>query len=87
MSQHTLTVHLSDRASESLSQRAAKTGQDIASLAASLLEQAMARPSVDEALAPFRKQIADSGMTDDQLDACLHSELEAHRRKTKANPS
>ena len=80
-----VTLHLSDRAHATLTERAAKNGQDIAAVASELIEQAIARPTVDEALAPFRKQVADSGMTDDQLDAFFRNEIEAHRREKKAN--
>ena len=79
-----LTLHLSDRARAKLAQQAAVRGQDMAAVASELIEQATALASVDEMLAPFRKQVADSGMTDDQLDGFFRGEIEAHRREKKA---
>ena len=32
----------------------------------------------------FRKEVAESGMSDDELDAFFRGELEAHRREKKA---
>ena len=81
-----MKLRLTKRASERLAQRAAESGQDVAALASDLIEQAVTRPTVDEVLAPFRKQIADSGMSDEELDAFFRSELEAHRREKKAKP-
>ncbi len=53
-------------------------------IASEHIEQATTRPSVDEVLAPFRKQVADSGMSDDELDTFFREEIEAHRREKKA---
>jgi hypothetical protein len=64
-----LTLRLSEQARAKLTEQAAHIGQDIAAVASALIEQAVARPNVDEALAPFRKQVGQSGMTDDELDA------------------
>ena len=43
-------------------------GEDIAVFAARLLNEALTTPKVDELLAPFRKQVEASGMTDAELD-------------------
>ena len=53
-------------------------------MASDLIEHAIAQPSIDEVLAPFRKQVAESGMSDEELDAFFRNELEAHRRENKA---
>ena len=79
-----VTLRLSDRARARLAEQAANSGQDISAVASDLIEHAVSRPSVDEVLAPFRKQVAESGMTDEELDAFFRSELEAHRREKKA---
>jgi len=63
-----LKLHLSRRAQEKLARQAEQTGRDVADVASDLIEQAVTRPSVDDLLAPFRKQVAESGMTDEQLD-------------------
>ena len=69
----TLTLPISAEAEASLRKRAAAAGQDMAAFATHLLERAAAKPSVDELLAPFRRQVADSGMNDDQLDEFFES--------------
>jgi len=79
-----MSVRLSARAKEKLMQQAAQHGRDLESYASELLEQAATRPSVDELLAPFRKQVAQSGMTDDELDALYREELSAVREEKKA---
>jgi len=79
-----VTLRLSDRARAKLAEQAASTGQDISAVASDLIEHAVTRPSVDEVLAPFREQVAESGMSDEELDAFFRSELEAHRRVKKA---
>jgi len=79
-----VTLRLSEQARAKLSEKAAKSGQDISAVASDLIEHAVTRPSVDEVLAPFRKQVAQSGLSDEELDAFFRNELEAHRRKKKA---
>lgn len=79
-----ITLRLSEDAHAMLTQRAAAHKQDIATAASELIERAAARPSVDEALAPFRRQVAASGMSDEQLDEFFRQEIEAHRREKKA---
>jgi hypothetical protein len=64
-----MSLRLSKRAGEKLVQRAAQSGQDVATVASDLIERAINQPTVDEVLAPFRKQVAESGMSDAELDA------------------
>jgi hypothetical protein len=65
----TITISLSPDKERKLQQRAAETGQDIKSYVQQLIEKDLgAEPTVAEALAPFRKQVAESGMTDEQLE-------------------
>lgn len=68
MTELAMKLRLSEKASEKLAQRAAESGQDLATVASRLLEEAVTRPTVDEVLAPFRKQVAESGMSDEELD-------------------
>ncbi|HEX4052802.1 MAG TPA: hypothetical protein VHX86_00920 [Tepidisphaeraceae bacterium] len=79
-----LTLRLSDQARAKLSEQAAQSGQDIAAVASDLIEQAIARPTVDELLAPYRKQVAESGMSNQELDDFFREQLEAHRREKRA---
>jgi hypothetical protein len=82
-----ITLRLSERARAKLAEKAARSGQDISTVASDLIENAITRPSVDEVLAPFRKQVAETGMSDEELDTFFRSELEAQRREKKANPA
>ena len=79
-----VTLRLSERARARLAEQAANSGQDISAIASDLIEQATARPSVDELLAPFRKQVAESGMSDGELDDFFRGEIEACRREKRA---
>lgn len=63
-----INIPLSPDAEAKLRERARAAGEDITSYAARVLNDALTTPSVDELLAPFRKQVDDSGMTDDNLD-------------------
>jgi len=51
-----------------LRDRAEASGQEVSSFAARLLQDALDAPSVDELLAPFRRQVNDSGIKDAELD-------------------
>ena len=82
-----VTLRLSDRARAKLAEQASRSGSDISAIASNLIESAVTRPTVDEILAPFRKQVAESGMSDGELDAFFRGELEAVRKekRTKKN--
>jgi hypothetical protein len=82
-----VTLRLSDRARAKLAERAASSGQDISSVASDLIEQSAARPNVDEVLAPFRKQVAQSGMSDEELDEFHRGLLAEVRSEKKARKS
>ena len=69
MTELAMKLRLSKQAGERLAQRAMESGKDIAALASDLVERAITQPTVDEVLAPFRKQVAESGMSDAELDA------------------
>jgi hypothetical protein len=53
-------------------------------VASDLLEEAVRRPSVDELLAPVRRQVAESGMGDRALDDFLRGVLKEVRDEKKA---
>jgi len=77
-----LQISLSPDTEEALRERAKASGEEVSSLAARLLREALSTPSVDELLAPFRKQVEESSMTDQQLDE-LGEEL---RREARESP-
>jgi hypothetical protein len=62
-----LQIPLSPDTEETLRDRAKANGQDVSSYAARLLQEALSTPSVDDLLAPFRKQVEESGITDEEL--------------------
>jgi hypothetical protein len=82
-----LTIRLSASARAKLAERAAKSGQDISAIASELIEQAVTHPPLDEIMAPVRKQVADSGISDGDLDELLGNELKAVRAQRKAKPA
>ena len=67
----TMTMHLSlsPAAEARLRERAAFSGQPLDAFASALLERAATAPTLDEVLAPVRRQVDESGMTDDEFDA------------------
>ena len=67
---------------ETLRERAKANGEDVASYAARLIQEALTAPSVDELLAPFRMQVEESGIRDDELDR-LGEELRQEVRQEK----
>lgn len=63
-----ISIPLSPEAEAMLRERARAAGEDITSYAARVFYDALSTPSVDELLAPFRKQVEESGISDDELD-------------------
>lgn len=83
----TISIPITPQTEIKLRQRASASGQDVAAVASEILEQAVSRPTVDEVLAPFRQQVADSGMSDVEVDDFFRAELEAERREKKEKRS
>jgi predicted DNA-binding protein len=64
----TITIRLSDDEQRLLAERASRTGRDLADYVHLLIERDIHGPTdVDEALAPFRRQVEESRMTDEEL--------------------
>ena len=65
----TLVIDLPPELDEKLRRLATAAGKDAATFAREALEEKLKGPrTVDEILAPFRAQVAASGMTDQELD-------------------
>jgi hypothetical protein len=93
-----ITISLSPETEEKLRRRATETGLSPDALAGQLLEQALqgsepvapaGRPGevLDEVLAPFRKEVAESGMTEEQLRdffTAVRDEVRAESRAGQA---
>src|SRR4051812_4575597 len=66
----TITIHLSPEVERQLRERAARVGRDVETVAHDLLQRGIStEPTLDEILAPFRRQVAASGLSDAELDA------------------
>ena len=64
----TITVRLSDVEQRQLAERATRNGRDLVDYVHLLIERDIqGSAAVDQALAPFRRQVEESGMTDDEL--------------------
>jgi hypothetical protein len=84
----TLQVPLSPDAEELLRERAKANGEDVSSYDARLLQDALVAPSVEELLAPFRKQVKESGISDAELNAFgeeFRAEVWQQQQARKAN--
>jgi predicted DNA-binding protein len=97
----TITINLAPETEEKLRQRAAESGLDPAVYARDLIERGLNGGSstdqlslassegmtFDEILAPFRKEVEQSGMTDDQLRDFfteVRDEVRAEKRRKRA---
>ena len=76
-----LQILLPPDTESALRERAKANGEDVASYAAHLLQQALCTPSVEELLAPFREQVEKSGISDEELDQ-LGDELRRDARQS-----
>jgi len=64
-----MLITLPDELEKKLRRRAADVGKDANTFVREALEEKLHGPlTLDEILAPFRKQVAQSGMTDAELD-------------------
>jgi hypothetical protein len=64
-----LQILLPPETEAALRKRASIRGEDVAIYAGCLLQDAVDAPDVDEMLRPFRRQVADEGTPDEELDA------------------
>jgi hypothetical protein len=78
-----MRVKLSKAAKEKLTARAAESGLAIDDYASELLEQVITQSAIDELLAPVRAELAESGMSEDEIMELGRRELEALRRERK----
>jgi len=67
-----LTINITAEARDALQKRANEKGQKIEDLVEQMVNQEALRPSIDSMLAPVRLQIADSGISEDDLDEFLN---------------
>lgn len=73
----TLTIHLPERVELRLAERASQEGKTAESLATELIEKAVETDeTIHDILAPFRKEFAESGMTEDEWTALVEEARE-----------
>lgn len=81
-----ITISLPPETEKALEKRAAESGRDVPAYVQELIQKDLqASPTLDSILAPFRRQVEESGMTDDELDVLFedaHEEVsrESHTR-------
>lgn len=82
----TLTISIPPSTEARLRDIAKAAGTDVSGYVSKLLEQVVAKPSIEETLAPLRKQFSESGTSDeeliDQITAAQTAHREEHRKKT-----
>jgi flagellar hook assembly protein FlgD len=66
MTELTMKLRLSKRASEKLSQRATKTGQEVSVVASDLIEQAVTQPSFQEPVVVSTNELTSAAISDDE---------------------
>ncbi|HEX4792268.1 MAG TPA: hypothetical protein VH370_00665 [Humisphaera sp.] len=83
----TLSISLSPEVEAKLRERAAASGRSLDDYASQVLEIAATKPTVDDVLAAFRRQVAESGMNDDALDNFLEDVREKAFQDRKRRPA
>jgi hypothetical protein len=72
---------------EKLRECAARSGEDVTGYVQRLIEKhGDAQPMVSEALAPFRRQVAESGMSDAELETFFEEVREEVWQERQADP-
>ena len=82
----TITLTMAPETQRKLVERAIRVGQDVETLACELIERSLnSEPTLDDILAPFRRQVAESGMSESELTAFFaESRDEVYRDKQGA---
>ena len=72
-----ITISVSKEVESALAQKAAARGQDLKAFIENMIRTQVMRPLLEEILAPVRQDFAESGMSEDELDALVESERQA----------
>ncbi len=83
----TLTLQLNADTEDRLRRQAEVAGLEVAAYATRLLAQTVARPSIDELLAPLRKEFEGSGTTDEQLVDQVTEARDSYRADRSRKPA
>ena len=80
-----ITVDISDAQLEAkLREQASREGLPPEEYARRLVREAVQASTVDEVLAPFREQVAASGLSDEELDGLLNEIIRESRDERRA---
>jgi hypothetical protein len=71
-------IELSGELERKLADRARAMGQNANQYVQQILERDLTMASLDEVLAPFRNQVENSGISDEELDGLVEQAREAH---------
>jgi len=82
-----LSIQLSPQTEDRMRRQAQAAGKDLDQYVSELVEQAAARPALDELLAPLRHQFATSGATDEQLVEQISEAQTAYRTERRKRPA
>ena len=83
-----ITIRLSADEEKRLAEPASRFGRDVTGYVHLLIERDIrASARVDEALAPFRRQVEESDMSDDELADFFEEVREESRREKHGRPS
>lgn len=68
-----LTISISEQIGSILQKRAKTNGRDISDLVKDIVEDQALTPTLDELLAPVRQEVADKGITENEIDDFMRS--------------
>lgn len=82
----TLTIHVRNNTKAILEEKAKSNGKDFVEYVEDLLEKDADRPKTpDEILAPFRREVETSGVTDEEFDDLIQEVREEIYQEKLAN--
>jgi hypothetical protein len=76
-----ITFTIPDEVARQLFSRASKEGKDVSTFMAKVAEREAKKPTLDELLAPVRKQFAESGLNDEDLTDIVREERRAIQKE------
>jgi hypothetical protein len=74
-----LQIEIAPQTEQRLRERAQAAGKDVTAYVSQLVEQAAAKPNIDEILAPLRESFEASGVSDAELIADITAAQGEHR--------
>jgi hypothetical protein len=78
-----LQIEIAPQTEQRLRERAQAAGKDVTAYVSQLVEQAAAKPNLDEVLAPLRKSFEASGVSDAELISDITAAQDEYRSTKK----